>query len=381
MTKLINNRIVKLTLLSLITIGLLTQTGIVKGLFKNSSTAYASGDLEIDWGFVTNKAIFMVTNFLPGDSKSHTVKVTNNAHTNRPIGLQSLKTSETGNLSEALTITIFRDGLSIFGPQKLSDFFNTTKSPDYLDFSLLNPDQSADYTLTVEFPSGATNEYKGKTVTFDLTIGIAFKLPAECQIEGRKYGNVIFGTERRDVLNGTNGNDIILGFENDDVISGSNGDDCIIGGPGNDILHGSNGNDVILGNEGNDRIDGSNGNDRIYGGSGNDIIDANNGDDFVDAGESDDKINGGNGNDIIYGGPGNDIIDGGNGDDRIYGESGNDTVDGSNGDDYIEGSDGNDILVGKNGNDILLGGPGNDKTDGGLGNDRCEAESKVSCEI
>lgn len=292
----------------------------------NHSTAYANGDLTINWGVPSGQAIFNITNFLPGDTESRTVKVTNNASSSsRQIGLQSKKTSETLDFSQGLQITIFKDGIKIFGPKKLPEFFDATAGPDYLDFSTLSPHQSANYTFTVDFPADSGNEYKNASVVFDLTIGIAFKLPAEC--EGRHYENVIFGTEKNDILRGTNKNDIILGFEGNDKIDGSNGDDCIVGGPGNDVLDGSNGNDVILGNEGNDRIDGSNGNDRIYGGSGND------------------------------------------------------TIFGSNGDDKIYGEDGNDKLYGDNGDDVLIGGPGTDLDDGGLGIDTCQAETKIKCEL
>ncbi|MFH0863892.1 MAG: calcium-binding protein [Candidatus Gottesmanbacteria bacterium] len=291
-------RFIKILFLGIIVIFLFSQTGILANLRNRNITAYANGDLTIDWGVPSGNPIFVVNNFLPGDpAETRTVKVTNNSTTNRPIGLQSIKQSESLNFAQVLIITILKDGVPIFPPQKLADFFTAAKGPSFINFSTLAPGQTAIYTFTVNFPTGANdNDYQNASVIFDLTIGIAFQLPQEC--EGKTYNDeVIFGTQNRDVLNGHKGNNIILGFEGNDVINGQSGDDCLIGGPGNDIIHGQNGNDIIFGNEGDDRIDGDNGDDIIYGGLGNDIINGNNGNDTLIGGSGNDSLNGGPGSD------------------------------------------------------------------------------------
>jgi len=118
------------------------------------------------------------------------------------------------------------------------------------------------------------------------------------------------------------------------IESGTNRDDVLTGSNGTDILLGKNGNDVLNGGGGNDLLLGGNGNDTLNGGAGNDLL-------F-----------GGNGNDILSGGSGNDLLDGGNGNDRLDGGSGNDLLDGGNGNDYLDGGSGSDIVLAGNGNDF-----------------------------
>ncbi len=294
-------------------------------LFANNSTAFAVGDLTIDWGVPSGQPIFVINNFLPGQKEIREVQVSNGASANRPVGIKGIKTSETGNLADALIITIFENGNIIFGPQNLASFFEESDRPTGIFLTNLAPTTSTKYNFEVAFDPESDNDFQNTSVVFDIIIGIFVPVPQECQ--GIKFsGTPIFGTQGNDNLKGSNGNDLIFGFEGNDKIDGSNGDDCLVGGPGNDI------------------VEGSNGDDKIYGGEGNDIIDA------------------GNGNDLIFGGPSNDTIRGGNGNEEIYGE------------------EADDKLEGGNGNDILIGGEGEDSANGGLGKDKCEAETKIKCE-
>lgn len=380
----------KFRILKIFVIGVVTVLAFnfTSPKFLNDPTAYAIGDLTVDWGIGTGDVgpIFNVTNMAPGDMVSHSVIVTNNASTARPVGVRGIKTTETGDLSTVLDIVIsdpvseLYGGASPTGPKTLSQFFTESGGMDGIPLSVLAPSHTTTYTFKVTFQDSAGNDFQGASVMFNLKIGIAIHVPDECK-DIQFSGDPIFGTENRDVLNGTNGNDLIFSFEGNDVVNASNGDDCIVGGAGNDILHGSNGRDVILGEGGNDRIDGSNGDDVLIGGDGNDVIDGSNGDDQINGGEGNDKILASNGNDQITGGPGNDDIDAGNGDDNVIAGPGNDKVDAGNGNDYIQGNEGNDMLLGRNGNDTLLGGADTDVARGDLGSDTCEAETEISCEI
>jgi len=322
---------------------LVSQTNILVNLSKKYSTAYAVGDLTIDWGVPSGEPIFVIDNFLPGDKAEKKVQVLNGAATIRPVGIKGIKTSETGNLAEALIITIFENDNIIFGPKNLTAFFEESNTPTGIFLTNIAPSTSTKYNFEVTFNPDAGNNLQGTSVVFDIIIGISVPVPEECQ--GIKFsGSPIFGTQGNDNLKGGNGNDLIFSFEGNDKINGSNGDDCIVGGPGNDRLYGSNGNDIIFGNEGNDKINGGNGNDKIYDAEGDSLVD------------------GGNGNDIISGSPGNDTIKGGNGSDKIYGK------------------EGDDRLYGGNGNDFLAGDEGEDFANGGLGKDQCETETKIRCE-
>ena len=353
----------------LIILSLATVYSFAAPKFINPSTAYAVGDLTIDWGVPTGDPIFTVVGMMPGDVEFRDVDVTNNASIPRTVAVRGVETSETLDFSTILDFVIsdtggdIYGGASITGPKTLAEFFVDSGGPEGLDLSTLGPGDSTTYTFTATFPFSAGNEFQNASVVFDLIIGISSDVPPECE-HIVFNGSIIFGTQNDDNLHGTNYNDLIIGLEGKDKINGSNGDDCIVGNEGNDKLDGSNGNDIILGGDGDDYINGgSNGNDYIDGGSGNDKIDAS------------------NGNDKVFGGEGNDKIDTGNGNDYVIAGSGNDYIDGSNGNDYIEGNEGDDEMLGKNGNDTLLGGPDVDKATGGLGTDTCDAETEITCEL
>jgi len=350
--------------------------------FTLYKTAYAVGDLAIDWGggVLEGQPIFTITNMAPGNIQSHTVHVVNNASSNRPVGVRGIKTSETGGIGDVLNITIKEGTTTLYGPKTLTQFFVDSNGINGIPLSTLSPSTSTSYTFTVTFDSSAGNPYQGKSIVFDLKMGITVAIPAECE-NITFSGNPIFGTQGNDTLNGTNGNDLIVGFEGNDVINGGNGKDCIIGNEGNDILHGGNDKDVIVGGEGDDRIDGDNEEDILFGESGNDVINGGNDSDIIHGGAGNDRINGDNGRDTIFGEDGNDTITGGNDRDSIEGGAGNDDIDGGNDKDSILGQDGNDTMRGGNDNDSLLGGTGVDSARGDNGIDTCEAETKTTCEL
>jgi len=293
-------------------------------------TTQAVGDLTINWGVPTGTPIFMVENFLPGETEERIVTIFNGALSTKPIAVVGTKTEELKDLANVLEITVSQNGNDLYGgdlgTKTLAQFFQESTIPNAIFLFDINPDESKQVKFKVKFQEDAGNIYQGAKVVFDIIIGLYYQVPEECK-DINFSRPPIFGTAGNNILRGTNGNDLIFGFGGSDIIFGSNGNDCLVGGAGNDGIFGSNGDDVILGGEGNDYLDGSNGNDRIFGGGGNDVVNA------------------------------------------------------SNGNDYVEGNGGNDNLRGRNGNDILLGGLGNDVARGDLGSDRCEAELRLSCEL
>ncbi|MEM9009949.1 MAG: LamG-like jellyroll fold domain-containing protein [Pseudomonadota bacterium] len=114
---------------------------------------------------------------------------------------------------------------------------------------------------------------------------------------------------------------------------------------------GSNRNDVLGGTEASEKIEARSGADRVGAGDGNDVV------------------LGGDGRDVLKGGAGNDFIRGDWHDDTLVGGTGDDTLDGGQHDDLMEGSYGNDQLIGGQGADTLKGGDGMDVLDGGWGAD------------
>ena len=151
---------------------------------------------------------------------------------------------------------------------------------------------------------------------------------------------------------------------------------------------GSDYGDVLWGDEGANRLEGGEGDDELYGGAGADMLNGGPGDDHayytsssvgvlvrlhnanaVKYGDAEgdtltdiEHLVGSNHNDVLAGDGEDNLLDGGDGDDVLYGgpAGGDDEMYGGNGDDRIFGGKGNDILTGGEGNDYLKGGPGED---------------------
>jgi len=287
------NILLTLLLLAFVVVGLANIRG-------QKSTVRAVGDLNIDWGVPDGQPIFMAPDFLPGDTEERTVHIINDAGTIRPVGVRGKPTSELKDLAGILVFKISEGGSDLYGgtmgTKTLADFFEESKGINGIKLFSVNPGQTKAITFSVTFPASAGDEFQQASVIFDIRIGIAVEVPKECL--GIQFsGDPIFGTEKRDVLNGTDGNDLIFGFEGDDVINGKAGDDCIVGGDGNDIIHSQNGNDIIFGGNGDDRLWGDNGNDYIEAGTGNDEVNAGNGNDTILGQEGDDIVRGDGGKD------------------------------------------------------------------------------------
>ena len=294
---------------------------------KLPSTAFAVGDLTIDWGVPTGDPIFVISNFLPGDmTDEKEVDVTNDATSPRTVGVKGVQTSETQNFSDALLMEIFDGATSVYGPVTLTQFFTDSSGPTGIPLSTLAPSAGTTYKFKVTFDSGSGNEYQGAEIIFDIKIGITIDLPAECNLI-TFAGDPIFGTSGNDNINGNSSNNLIITFEGDDNVLSGGGKDCIVLGEGNDTADGGTGNDVI------------------------------------DAGGGDDVINASSDIDIVYGGEGNDKLTGGSSVDKVYGQGGNDTLEGGSG------------------NDLLIGGADVDSAKGGTGTDTCEAETETTCEL
>ncbi len=355
----------------LIRIGLL-GTALAAFIVTNNflpKTAYADGDLTIDWGVSIGDPIFVVNNMAPGECETRTVNVTNSAAFNRQVGVRGVPTVDTDSLSSALEITIDKNGItdvygerSPTGVKTLATFFSESAGANALTLSNQIPGEVADYNFTVCFQENAGNEFQSASVVFDLTIGIVIPTPDEC-LE-MTFANTIFGTDGNDRIRGTSASELIFGLEGNDRIDGGGGNDCIVGGEGNDRINDSGGNDVIIGQGGNDEVDSGSGIDLVVGGEGNDKLEGGSGNDRLEGGIGEDKLEGGSGNDELYGGDQNDLLEGGSGQDQLFGDAGNDNLKG--------GSD----------NDFLDGGAGGGTLNGDSGIDRCiNGAPKIKCEI
>ncbi len=235
------------------------------------------------------------------------------------------------------------------------------------------------------------------------------------------------GTDNSDVVKGslTEGDGTINGFAGDDVIYGTDRKELLINETGDALFVAGGGNDVIWAGTGDDILDGGTGNDTLYGETGNDtyilrkgsgqdtIIDTDStsgnmdtiwlvsnltpsdvavqriGDNLVltiigTADRMTVKDHFKNGSSLskiecikfadgtvwtetnileMLNAPteGDDIICGSDADNAINGLGGNDAIYGLAGDDTLKGDDGNDTIYGGSGDDILDGGAGSDR--------------------
>ncbi len=332
-----------LTILSLVLIGTLVIQN--NGLNFLNRNAYAVGDLTVNWGIGVGNVgpIFSVNNIAPGNSETRSVNVANGATSPRQVGVRGILTNDTGNMKSVMNVEI-REGITTLYNQTLEQFFLDSAGPDGIPLSTLGNGVNTDYEIIVTFDSSAGNEFQNKSITFDIQIGIALDLPAQCDLISFP-NSPIYGTSGNDNINGTSKNDVIVTFEGDDKVKGGGGHDCIVTMSGIDTVDGQTGNDVI------------------------------------DLGSEDDSANPSSGNDVIIAGSGNDKVDGGSDDDQIFGGSGNDKLTGGSGNDLVLGENDNDTLEGGSGADNLVGGSGVDSAKGGSGIDTCEAESENTCEL
>ncbi len=301
-----------------IVVALVWASGGVSNFFK-SSTAYAAGDLTVDWGVPAGNPIFTINNSAPGAIETRNVTVTNSSTSPKPIAVRGILSSETASLSGVLDITISKGGTILYGPKTLAQFFADSAGPDGVPLETIAQGATEDYQIKLVFKQTAGNEFQNKSIVFDLKIGVAFSVPTACGTASQ-YGAPIFGTSGNDNIRGTNKKDLIVTFEGNDTIDGGNNDDCIVAGDGNKKIDGGNGSDSIVAGTGINIIDGGNGKDNIVSGSGNDKLEGGNEEDIINAGGGNDFVSGGNGQDMLFGEVGNDAIDGGNGKDTCVGE-------------------------------------------------------------
>lgn len=250
-------------------------------------TAFAVGDLTVNWGVAGNAPIFTITNGEPGQVEKRTVSIKNAGTIVRQIGIRGFKSNENKNLSEVLNIVISSGGVDIYGgtqgKKTLRNFLTEYDNLNGFSLGSLFPSSTKTFDITLVFDKASGNEYQNATVTFDLFVGIQTDIPAAC--EGMNLAaKTIFGTESADKIQGTSKNDLIITFNGNDVIDSGSGNDCIVTMDGNKILNGGSGNDVINFGIGSSTVAGGSGDDVITGGGGNNILNGGSGNDNLNNG-------------------------------------------------------------------------------------------------
>lgn len=350
----------RIILLSLITIVL---TGVVWLVTKPKiQTVQAIGDVNV---FFPTSPLFEIFNWLPGDQEIKNFTVQNNGADKFRLAVRAIEKENVGDLKDIVVIKIFDDLNNVwFG--EVTTHLNDWFAQPFVLLGDIESGQMREFSIQVDFPSDAGNEFKKTKSVFDIIImeeiygpdGQA--IPEECVALG---GSPIVGTNGNDRIFGSKMNNLIYGLDGNDKLYGEGGHDCIIGGGGSDYITGGTGKDFIWGNNGDDDINGGSDEDHIWGGAGNDELDGGSDPDLIWGEDGNDEINGGSGNDQIWAGSGDDEVDGGSGRDTVYGNTGNDIINGGSSDDFLYGDEDLDVI------------------DGFTGTDTCIGENKIRCEL
>ncbi|MCL5435668.1 MAG: fibronectin type III domain-containing protein [Patescibacteria group bacterium] len=129
------------------------------------SFAQAVTNLEVTF---SPNPLFNEGNFTPGETATGQITVKNNSAETQEMQIEAVNQSNSGGLAQQLTFEV-KQGATVLYSKTLKEFFDAGEV--YL--SDLSSGGSAQYDLSVIFQSGSGNEFQGKAVGFDLTIGFA----------------------------------------------------------------------------------------------------------------------------------------------------------------------------------------------------------------
>jgi hypothetical protein len=126
-----------------------------------------------------SEPLFSDANFLPGNTVTRWVKVTNNTDQTQRIATEAINSS--GNdLSVSLNLTIKEDGSFVLYSDTLFNFYNIGEK----HLSDIPSGGSKEYDFEISFPVGSGNEWQGKTTSFDINVGFL-----QDQIQQQTYGS------------------------------------------------------------------------------------------------------------------------------------------------------------------------------------------------
>ena len=124
--------------------------------------------------------IFSETNFLPGQSVTRLVRVTNNNGQSWRIATEAINYSNpipAGDLSRALMFIIKEGAMDLYGgssptgPKSLYDFYQDSEIYSEISLSDLASGNTTQYDFIISFPSEKEKEWQNATTTFDILIG------------------------------------------------------------------------------------------------------------------------------------------------------------------------------------------------------------------
>jgi len=113
-----------------------------------------------------DEPLFNEANFLPGQSITRWIRVTNNSGETQRIATEAINVNNSDNLGNVLNLEI-KEGSIIHYSNSLSDFFNTGE----VFLSDLGNGNNTQYDFSVSFYPGAYDSFQGKSLSFDFLVG------------------------------------------------------------------------------------------------------------------------------------------------------------------------------------------------------------------
>ena len=142
-------------------------------LFVDAAQAQPIDNLVVEyWSETENNwlplqgSIFDETNFLPGQSVTRLVRVTNNSGATQRIATEAINENDPDDFGEKLSL-IIKEGPTVIFNNTLTQFFDQGET--YL--SDLANNANTQYDFTVGFNPDAGDFYQGKTLGFDIIVG------------------------------------------------------------------------------------------------------------------------------------------------------------------------------------------------------------------
>ena len=110
--------------------------------------------------------LFSEANFLPDDSVTRFIKVTNNRDASRFVVTKATNISDPNGFASTLTLTI-KEGATTLWSGTLAEFFAAAEVP----LSIIASDEMAQYDFTVAFSEPDGNIYQEASLGFDILVG------------------------------------------------------------------------------------------------------------------------------------------------------------------------------------------------------------------
>src|SRR3989344_1308640 len=143
---------------------ILTTVIVAVGMSLTGSSYAAPDDLVVEF---ESTPLFSEANFLPGNTVTRTVEVTNNTESSKDIIVESINVTDPDDFASALNLVISEGETELYN-DSLADFFDVGE----VDLSsVAGSGGSTTYSFAISFVSDSGNSYRENGLGFDIIVG------------------------------------------------------------------------------------------------------------------------------------------------------------------------------------------------------------------